>query len=211
MRQRTRGEVFSLTAVRMEGPVSVEAALLARTSERAFSGSPLSRADAGQLLWAAQGITRRAEGGRTVPSAGGLYPLEAYLVAGHVTGLPAGVYRYRALSHDLLALADGDRRGSLAAAALDEAWIAEAPAIVAIAAAYERTTRKYGRRGERYVYMEVGHVAQNVYLEAAALGLGTVFVGAFRDREVARVLELPPGERPLGLMPVGSPPARAAR
>jgi SagB-type dehydrogenase family enzyme len=174
-----------------------------RASERAFAASPLDLADAAQLLWASQGVTRGTEAGRTVPSAGARYPLETYLVAGRVNGLPAGVYRYRPSSHDLVTGALGDRRGSVAAAALNETWVAVAPAIVAIVAVPERTIGRYGVRGERYVHMEAGHAAQNVYLEAAALGLGTVLVGAFDDREVARALELPRGERPLGLMPVG--------
>ena len=81
--------------------------------------------------------------------------------------------------------------------------VATLTALLVIAAVFERTTQKYGERGVRYVHMEAGHVAQNVYLQACSLNLGTVLVGAFDDREVKRVLQLPQDEEPLGLMPLG--------
>lgn len=121
------------------------------------------------------------------------------------SGLAAGVYRYRPHEHALVCVAEGDRRAKLAAAALDQDWLANAPVTIAIAAVYERTAGKYKQRAERYVHMEVGHAAQNVYLQAAALGLGTVVVGAFDDAEVKRALALGANEQPLCLMPVGKP------
>ena len=158
----------------------------------------------GQLLWAAQGVTS-PDRRRTAPSAGALYPLEVFLVAGNVTGLDAGVYRYRPKEHALMPHAPGDVRRALAHSALGQAWLADAAAVIVIAAVYERTRTKYGERTERYVVMEVGHAAQNVYLQAESLGLGTVMVGAFGDREVKQVLGLAAGEAPLALMPVGHP------
>ena len=163
-------------------------------------------AEVSQLLWATQGITD-PEGKRTAPSAGALYPLEVFLVAGKEGALPAGVHRYRPREHDLVCLADGDRRAKLAAAALGQDWLADAPVTIAIAAVYDRTARKYRQRAERYVPMEAGHAAQNVHLQAVALDLGTVVVGAFDDVEVKRVLSLAPNEQPLCLMPVGKPRA----
>lgn len=183
--------------------VSVEEALASRRSIRHFADAPLPLADAAQLLWAAQGITR-AEGLRTAPSAGALYPLEIYLVAGIVTALPAGVYRYLPEHHRLVPAVSGDRRRELASAAFHQSWIAEAPAILVIAAVVRRTRLKYGERGERYVLIEAGHAAQKVCLQAVALGLGTTIVGAFSDAEVKRLLGLTE-EEPLLLVVVGKP------
>jgi SagB-type dehydrogenase family enzyme len=188
----------------ISGGSSVEAALAARRSVRDYASSSLSLAQVAQLLWAAQGITGD-KGERTAPSAGALYPLEVYLVAGDVKGLAPGVYHYRAPRHDLLLRVAGDHRVALADAALDQRWIADAPAVIAIAAVPQRTTRKYGRRGIKYVDIEVGHAAQNVYLQAVSMGLGTAMVGAFRDAEVRSLLELRDGEQPLALLPVGRP------
>lgn len=178
--------------------------VMQRRSVRSFGAAPLSLAQLGQLLWAAQGITHQ-EGLRTVPSAGALYPLELYVVVGAVDGLKAGVYHYRPDGHQLSKIAEGDRRQPLARAALGQSWIAEAAVVIAIAAIFERTTRKYGERGVRYVHMEVGHAGQNLHLQASALGLGTTVVGAFDDDEVAAVLGLPERTQPLTLMPVGYP------
>ncbi|HSD33702.1 MAG TPA: SagB/ThcOx family dehydrogenase [Gemmatimonadales bacterium] len=199
-------QIVTLPPPRERGPLSLEEALRSRRSVRRFAGGPLSLVEVSQLLWAAQGTTSAA-GGRTAPSAGALYPLELYVVVGDVTALPRGIYRYRPRRHDLVRVDSGeDRRSALATAALGQRWISSGAVVFVIAAEYERTTAKYGERGERYVHMEVGHVAQNVYLQAAALRVATVFVGAFRDSAVARVLELPATVRPLGLMPLGRMP-----
>lgn len=180
------------------------ALLMQRRSLRAFAPAPLTVAQLGQLLWAAQGIT--AEGLlRTAPSAGALYPLELYVVAGNVQGLRAGIYHYDPRGHRLELVASGDRRRALAAAAVRQAWIAAAPAIVAFAAVGARTAAKYGNRATRYVAIEVGAAAENLFLQADDLGLGTVDVGTFDDAAVARVLGLAGGAVPLLLMPVGRP------
>ncbi|MBE0594947.1 MAG: SagB/ThcOx family dehydrogenase [Gemmatimonadales bacterium] len=179
----------------------------ARRSVREFSARPFELAEVARVLWAAIGVNR-PDGRRTVPSAGALFPLELYVVAGDVAGLVDGVYRYVPLEHALEPTADGDRRAALAQAALRQAWVGRAPVVLVVAAEYERTTVKYGDRGVRYAHMEVGGVAQNVYLQSAALGLGTTFVGAFDDEEVGEVLGLPVAHRPLGLLPVGSPAIR---
>ena len=193
---------ISLPRVEYDGDTSVETALRARRSIREYSRAALTLNDLSQLLWAAQGITDR-DGLRTAPSAGALYPLEIYVVAGNVDELPAGIYRYVPKGHNLLSLADGDQRKPLAKAALGQSWVRRAPVVLVIAAVYERSKRKYGRRGVRYSHIEVGHAAQNVYLQAETLGLGTVIVGAFEDKEVQQVLQLPADHEPLALMPVG--------
>lgn len=185
-----------------EGRTSVEAALHARRSNREFTGVSLSLAEASQLLWAADGINRPG-GYRTVPSAGALYPLEVYLIAGQVEGVAPGIWKYTRREHALIAGSPGDRRRDLARAAFHQSWVAEAAAIIAVAAVPERTAAKYGARAERYVHIEVGHAAQNVYLQAGALGLGTTVVGAFDDDEVKAVMAMTRDEHPLCLLPVG--------
>lgn len=187
-----------------DGTISVERALARRRSIRSYSEEPLSLAALSQLLWAAQGITH-PDGFRTAPSAGALYPLELHVVVGAVTGLRPGAYRYDPGRHRLSLHAEGDLRDELAAAALEQDWVAEAPAVLVLSAVYARTARKYGARAPRYVHMEVGHAAQNVYLQAVALDLATVMVGAFHDRRLQQLLRLASDQEPLGLMPVGKP------
>ena len=196
--------VIRLPDPRKDSKTSVESSLHRRRSVREFGKAGLTPAEVSQLLWAAQGITDPV-GGRTAPSAGALYPLQVFLVAGGQDELPAGVYSYRPQGHDLLPVLQGDKRAQLAAAALEQNWLKDAPVTIAIAAVYERTAGKYKQRAERYVHMEAGHAAQNVHLQAVAPDLGSVVVGAFDDAEVKRVLTLATNEEPLCLMPVGKP------
>jgi len=175
-----------------------------RRSVRSFTPEPLSLAQVAQLLWAAQGISA-APDYRTAPSAGALYPLELHLLAGQVDGLAAGSYRYDPTRHALTDVTTDDLREALASAALNQDWVAEAPAVVVIGAVEARTTRKYGRRGIRYVLIEAGHAAQNLLLQAVALGLGGAVVGAFDDEQVQALLSMPGDERPLLILPVGHP------
>lgn len=180
------------------GERSLEWTLDQRRSIRAFSRTALTSAQIGQLLWAAQGLN--AAGGRTSPSAGALYPLEVYAVTAD------GVAHYDPPAHRLQFRIARDVRPGLARAALGQEFIAVAPLTIVLCAVFERVASRYGKaRGERYVLIEVGHAAQNVLLEAVALGLGSVAVGAFRDEEVHRLLELPRDQPPLYLLPVGYP------
>ena len=194
----------ALPSPQRDGGVAVERALALRRSVREYADRALPLAAVSQLLWAAQG-TSDARGLRTAPSAGALHPLELYLVAGRVSGLGAGTYRYEPREHRLLPIGKGDLRDRIAAAPLEQAWIAEAPAILVLAAVVERTARRYGERASRYVHMEVGHAAQNVYLQAVSLALGTCIVGAFDDARMRQVLALPAEVDVLALMPVGAP------
>jgi len=193
---------ISLPPPNVSSDYSVEEALAYRRSIRRFTARPLTLEDIGQLLWAAQGLRSTATG-RTAPSAGALYPLEVYLIAGDVDGLDSGVYKYQPLGHKMRLQQAGDHRDIVARAAWGQDWMADGAAIVVITAVYARTARKYGRRAERYVHIEVGHAAQNIYLQAQTMGLGTTIVGAFRDSKVRDVLELPADEAPLALLPVG--------
>jgi len=186
--------------------MSVEEAILKRRSIRRFRNDALSLSQLSQLLWAAQGIT--ASGGRRVaPSAGATYPLEILAVTGEQTveSLGAGVYHYQIDSHALALCAKGDLRTALAEAALGQTCVAAAPIDIIVCAFYSRTVYRCGRRGERYVHMVVGHVGQNISLQAVALGLGTVMIGAFEDEQVRKVLQLEEELRPLYIVPVGKP------
>jgi SagB-type dehydrogenase family enzyme len=194
-------QLFKLPEPETRGDISIEQAIGKRRSLRDFSGS-LALADVAQLLWAAQGETH-PDGYRATPSAGALYPLEVYLVVGNVAGLSAGVYRYRPDEHDLIQLGTADLRKELALAAHGQSFMQTAAAVLVITAVYERTMKKYGKRGRRYVHMEVGHAAENVYLQAEARGLGTLIMGAFNDEQVQVVLDLPADHQPIGLMPIG--------
>lgn len=184
------------------GVISVEEALLKRRSIREYSPEAIFINELTQILWSAQGITG-AGGIRTAPSAGALYPLEIYAVIAKVKEISEGVYKYHAASDALELFVQGDVRKQLAWAALDQKFLEETPLILIIAAVYERTTIKYSSRGIRYVHMEAGHVAENICLQATALNLGTVIVGAFDDAGVHKVLNLPDDELPLCLIPVG--------
>jgi len=182
--------------------MSLEQALLARRSVRSFSNGALTLNELGQLLWAAQGITDSG-GGRTAPSAGALYPLEIYVVAGNVDGLADGIYKYTPDSHSLLRVLDGDFRQALSQAAMSQSSVRQGAAAIVIMAVYARVTSKYGERGTRFVHLEAGHAAQNVCLEVVALKLGTVTVGAFDDDDVKKVVGAAPDEEPLYILPVG--------
>lgn len=200
--EATPMETIQLPPPKLDGGLSVEQSLHKRRSVRRYRGGSLPLDEVSQLLWAAQGITS-VEGFRTAPSAGALYPLEVYLVAGDVTGLTEGIYRHLPQGHRLVQVGKGDKRGSLAAAALGQQWVGEGAAALVFSAVYERTTRKYGSRGSRYVHIEVGHAAQNVFLQAVSDGLNAVVVGAFDDEAVKRVIQMPEQEQPLYIMPIG--------
>lgn len=187
-----------LPTPRQEGEVSLEAALASRRSVRSYSDRALTWEEISQLLWAAQGVTD-PRGFRTAPSAGALYPLELYLV------LPSGWYHYLPDAHRLEQLGDRDLRGLLWQAGLEQEALRDAPAVVVITGVIARTEERYASRAERYVTLEAGHAAQNLLLQAAALGLGAVPIGAFEDDQARAALELPASYSPLYLIPVGEP------
>jgi len=203
--------VVTLPKARTKGVMSLEEAIYVRRSRRSWKKDvkiPLRHI--AQILWAAQGITNWEEGFRAAPSAGATYPLELYVVVkkGGVEGLDRGVYHYDPYKHCLVKTLDMDVTYELMEASLGQYWVGTAPVNLVIAAEYARTTRFYGDRGYRYVHMEVGHVGQNVYLQAEALGLGTVAIGAFYDNEVRKILGLSRNLAPLYIMPIGYPEKR---
>jgi SagB-type dehydrogenase family enzyme len=181
-----------------KGSTSIEETLHKRRSVRDYKRGSLSLEQVSQLLWAASGRNLYR---RTAPSAGATNPLETYLVVGEVEGMEPGMYHYFFPRHSLEMTKEQDVRNRLSRAALGQEMIEEAPVNIIIAADYSRTTGHYGQRGIRYVHMEVGHVGQNVSLQAIALSLGTVMIGAFEDEEVKEVLGIK--EEPLYIIPVG--------
>lgn len=200
----------------LKGKTSLETTLDNRRSHREYRDAPLSLKTLGQILWAAQGINEKHPrppaywgdrpwpgGLRTAPSAGALYPLDIYAAVGNVDDVPAGIYRYLPGKHALELTAEGDRRKELARAALNQPPVENGAAVVIISGVYARCAAKYGDRAQRYTHIETGHVGQNIYLQAESLGLGTVMVGAFNDRQVQSVLDLSREEIPLALMPIG--------
>ncbi|HSV26452.1 MAG TPA: SagB/ThcOx family dehydrogenase [Sedimentisphaerales bacterium] len=168
-----------------------------RRSVRNFRPAPLSDEQLSALLWSGQGITGRERGLRAAPSAGATYPIELFVLDRH------GIHRYLPARHSIETISVQDRRRDLTRAALNQDSIVQAPVVVVIAADYSRTTGRYGDRGRRYVYIETGHVAQNIHLQAVALGLGSVPIGAFNDDAVNRLLGLPANLETLYIIPVG--------
>lgn len=194
------GDEIGLPEPRLEGQMSLEEVIAKRRSVREFAAQPLSREEISQLLWAAQGITD-PRGLRAAPSAGALYPLEVYLA------MAEGAFHYSPRAHTLLLLSQEDLRPQLWEAGLNQGALQEAAAVFVVTAVYERTEAKYGARAERYVEFEAGHAAENILLQAVALELGAVPIGAFYDDRVQAALSLPADRRPLYLIPVGHPRA----
>lgn len=196
------GDTISLPPAVADGGLSLARALSERRSVREFGTDPLALEEVAQLLWAAQGITD-PRGLRTAPSGGGKFPLEAHVVAGAVDGLGPGVYRYLPARHALTLVAPGDPRAALTRASGGQACVADAPVSIVLTAVYPRITDKYGDRGRRYAVLEAGHAAQNVLLQATALGMGGVPVGAYDDDAARAALGLPAEENVLYVLPVG--------
>lgn len=199
------GSTLLLPTPKLQGPISLEEAIYGRRSIRRFKNQPLSLGEVGQLLWAAGGKTIDGLTGatRSYPSAGGIYPLTIYLAAGNVTGLSPGLYRYNWKSHSLTLLKSGDIRSQLTRAARGQQSISSAPISIIISGEMERGVAHYGPRAETlYIPMDTGHAGQNVSLQAQALDLGSVIVGAFND-EAVKTLPGLKGETPLCIIPVG--------
>lgn len=203
---RGDAQALPLPAPDTEGSMSLEEAIRDRRSVRDYADEPLTLDELGQLLWSAQGMTSD-RGARAAPSAGGTYPLELYIAVGRVIGLGPGVYHYRPEGHSLEIVSTGDARARLMEASLDQSCVGDAAVDIIVAAVYERTTGTYGERGIRYVHLEAGHAAQNLSLQAVALGLATVPVGAFSDERVQAVVGLAADEQPLYVIPIGRPAA----
>lgn len=209
--KHNESEIITLPEPFKASEYSIEEALLNRRSIRDYLTDPLTIQEVSQILWAAYGVNKpipdapRLRGGlKTAPSAGATYPLEIYLVCGNVTNLAKGVYKYKPEDHSLLKILEADIRQELYLAALQQPWVLEAPASLVYSAVFSRTTDIYGSRGrERYVCMDLGHSAENVYLQAGSLHIGTVAIGAFSDLKVKLLVNMTQEEEPLYIMPLG--------
>jgi len=195
-----RGEdmkTITLPKPRTKGIVSVEEAIQKRRSVRSYLSKDLTLEDISQLLWACQGITDERRSLRAAPSAGALYPLEIYIAK------KDGVFHYIPDGHKLETLSGKDVKPDLAQASLGQSYVEEAPVDIIICAVYNRITSRYGQRGALYTDIEVGHASENVFLQAVALGLDSVPIGAFDEAAVAKILKLLKDTRPLYILPVG--------
>ncbi|MCX8189539.1 MAG: SagB/ThcOx family dehydrogenase [Nitrososphaeria archaeon] len=208
----TQPKTYMLPMPKFSSNMMLEKALACRRSIRDYLDVPIPLDALSMILWAAQGVTEFNYGFRTCPSAGGTYPLEVYAVVGKECVmiedgkfLPEGSYKYNCKTHSITMVKDQDLREPLSKASLGQYWVRDARINIVVCAVYERTTGRYGDRGYKYVYMEDGHVGQNIYLMAAALRLGTVAIGAFYDDEVKNVIGAQDNEHPLYVMPIGVP------
>ena len=181
----------------LKGKKSLEECIYERESVRSYKDKEIEIEKISQILWAAQGKKGHK---RTVPSAGATFPLEIY-----ITLKDKGFFHYNFEKHLLELITSEDLSKKLAQASWDQNFIAKAYLNVIICAIFERTTQRYEQRGIRYVYMEVGHCAQNIHLEAVALGLSSVPIGAYEDNKVKDVLDLKKKIEPLYIIPVGYP------
>jgi SagB-type dehydrogenase family enzyme len=192
-------EPVTLPEPQFKSAVSLEEALLNRRSIRHYTDSPLTINDVSQLLWAAQGITDD-EGRRTAPSAMATYPLHLFLVAGDVTSLAPGSYLYRPAGHEMVQVVPGDMREEIGMISYS---IEKSPVYIIVTADMEKMTDKAGNGTERFVYLEAGHAAQNICLQATALGLGTVTVAGFQAEQVKSIAGIPKNLEIIYVMPVG--------
>ena len=186
--------------------MTLEEALKKRRSIRNYSAKSMSKEQLSQLLFAAQGVTGKMHGKalRTAPSAGALYPFEIYVVVNNVQDVPKGIYHYSVLDHAIELVKPGDFREQVTDAGMKQQMLGDAGATFILSAIFDRVRYKYGERGLRFVYMEAGHIIQNIYLQATSLGLGSVCAGAYLDEKANQLIGVDgQKEAVLYLHPVG--------
>lgn len=198
-------ETVQLPPPDYKGRMSLEEAIYKRQSIRSYSSKPISLNQLSQLLWATGGVTADGITGPTYayPSAGGIYPLEIYVVVGTVNGIKPGIYRYNSPSHSLELKIQGDKRNLLSRACYYQKMMINAPITIILTARISATTSRYGQRGYQYIFLDAGHCAENICLQATALGLGTVPVGAFSESAVNKLLKLSKEYTTVYILPVG--------
>ena len=181
---------ISISSFNHQGGQALWEAIGRRRSLRDFSHDPITFEELSVLIWATQGITTRAWGVdlRTVPSAGALYPIETYVVVNRIQGISAGIYHYSVKEAQLVLIREGSFGRELSQAALGQEMLGEAACAFVWTAMVERSKWKYRERAYRYIYMDAGHVGQNLYLAATGLNLGCCTVGAFFDDEIDHLI-----------------------
>ncbi len=196
---------MDLPNAKTDGTVSLEKSIKVRRTIRSFTSQQLNLEQLSQLLWAAYGITEDRGYKRAAASGGACYPMDIYVLVGEegVKGMHAGIYHYEPMGHNVSLISEGDLREGVARASLGQMWMAKPPLSLVVCAEYARITSRYGDRGVRYAMIEAGHIGQNIFLQAEALGLGAGIVGAFQDEAVIQVMGTPPSHEPLLIMPVG--------
>jgi SagB-type dehydrogenase family enzyme len=194
--QKSSASITDLPTPVIDGSMSIEKALSERRTVRSYSDKPLSLEDISQILWAAQGITEPKRGLRTAPSAQASYLMKVYVLTGKVADLTMGMYQYQPQGHKLVKVADGDIKTDLYRAAPQNP-IKNAPAAVVITGISNKA------KNPSWIYLEAGHIAQNICLEAVSRNLGTVTMAGFKPEEVKKALRLPDNEQPVYIMPMG--------
>jgi SagB-type dehydrogenase family enzyme len=196
---------MDLPNAQTNGTVSLEKTIKIRRTIRSFTSQQLTLEQFSQLLWAAYGITEDKGQKRAAASGGACYPMDIYALVGEegIKGMEAGIYHYEPMGHSVSLILEGDLREKVARVSLGQIWMATPPLSLVVCAEYARITSRYGERGVRYAMIEAGHIGQNIFLQAEAMGLGAGIVGAFRDEAVIQVLGIPPSHEPLLIMPVG--------
>ncbi len=196
---------FSLPEPRRKGATSLEEVLNTRRSGRNYSLQKISRRELAQLLWAGNGRIADAVSSatRTAPSAGGLYPVELYVIVFRVSGLAEGVYHYNSRAHSLTLIQSGSFGDELVSAASGQSFVKTSACTIIITSVTKRSSQKYGRRAEnRYQYMDAGHAAQNIILQSSTLDLISAPVGAFDESKIQKLIKKN-SEEIIYLIPVG--------
>jgi SagB-type dehydrogenase family enzyme len=185
-----QAEKIELPAFEPDRPMSLDKTLRQRKSIRGYQKKSISMGQLAYLLWASTGIQRIEEGYefRTAPSAGALYPIETYVVVNNVKALESGVYHYSIRSNELRLLLRRDFSRQIAVAALGQTMCATASVVFIWTAVFERCKWKYGQRAYRYIYLDAGHIAENLALAAVSLNLGTCEIGALYDDHVNAII-----------------------
>jgi len=196
-------KIITLPAPMIQSSTSIEKAIKERRSVRSYKNIPLSIEEISQLLWAGQGITDPISKYRSYPSAGALYPLELYIVINKAKSIEKGFYKYDPNKHALIKITERNITDEITQAALNQEFIKESAIIFIYTAITSKTTSRYGERGLRYIYMEAGHAAQNIYLQSVSLKIGVVVIGAFKDQEIKKIMNLKEDEIPLYIIPAG--------
>ena len=185
-------KVIKLPSPRRGDKISLDAALHDRRSIRSFSAQPLDQQQLSYLLWASTGIQRKEQtyAFRTAPSAGALYPIETYLVVNNLVDLDPGIYHYAIRNHQLEELQTGDFGQAVSQAALEQSMCANAPVVFIWTAIFNRSKWKYGQRAYRYIFLDAGHIAENLALAATGMKLGSCHIGALFDEEINSIIEV---------------------